>query len=83
MKTKDDLHGLIDQLPRSELEVAGRYLEYLRDTRDPVLRAFWDAPEDDEPETEEDRTAVEEAKEEARRGEGRPWNEVREELASG
>ena len=47
MKTKDELHTLVDQLPERELEAAGRYLEYLRDIHDPVLRAFLAAPEDD------------------------------------
>ena len=48
---------------------ARRYLEYLRDIYDPVLKSFLDAPEDDECETEEERAAVAEAKEALRRGE--------------
>ncbi len=47
---------------------------------DPLVRAFVNAPEDDEPQTEEERAAVEEGKEEIRRGQGRPWEEVRKEL---
>ena len=56
---------------KKELPVAGRYLEYLSNMGDPVLRAFMEAPEDGE-----------EARQEYRRGEARPWEEVREELAS-
>jgi hypothetical protein len=61
MYTKDDLHRLIDQLPDNELLPAMRYLEYLRNMGDPVLKALIDAPEDDEPETDEERIAVAEA----------------------
>ena len=61
MYTKDDLHRLIDQLPDNELLPAMRYLEYLRNMGDPVLKALIDAPEDDEPETDEERIAVTEA----------------------
>ena len=49
--TKEDLRRLLHQLPESELVAARRFLECLRDTGDPVLRAFLEAPEDDEPET--------------------------------
>ena len=41
-----------------------------------------EAPEDDEEETEEETAMIEEARQEYLRGEARPWEEVREELAS-
>ncbi|MBI2916577.1 MAG: hypothetical protein HYY01_01170 [Chloroflexi bacterium] len=78
--TRDALHRLVDQLPDGELQAAQRFLAYLRDMGDPVLRAFLEAPEDDEPETEEERLAVEQAKEEIRQGKGIPWEEVKREL---
>jgi hypothetical protein len=53
---------------------------YLRATTDPVLRALLEAPLDDEPETEEERQAVHEAREELARGEVRTLEEVRREL---
>ncbi len=85
MTTKEYLRRLVDELPDSQLEVALRFLEYLRDTGDPVLHALLTAPEDDEPETEEERAALEDALEDAleeiRYGEGRAWEEVRGELA--
>ncbi len=82
MTIKEDLHRLVDELPKKELPVAKRYLEYLRNMGDPVLRSFMEAPEDDEEETEEEAAMIEEARQEYLRGEARPWEEVREELAS-
>ena len=82
MTIKEDLHRLVDELPKKELPIAKRYLEYLRNMGDPVLRSFIEAPEDDEEETEEETAMIEEARQEYLRGEARPWEEVREELAS-
>lgn len=83
----EDLHRLVDQLPTGELGAARRFLEYLRDTAargagdrvtmdvddDPFLRAFLDAPEDDELLTETDIAAIEVGRTEAARGEVEPW----------
>lgn len=80
MSTRDKLHRLVDELPESELAAAERFLHYLRATADPVLRALLEAPLDDEPETEEERQAVQEAWEELARGEVRTLEEVRREL---
>ncbi len=68
MTTKETLHKLIDRLPESEWEAVYRVLEERMAKHDPVLRAFLNAPEDDEPESEEERAAVEEAYEELRAG---------------
>jgi hypothetical protein len=80
MPTRDTLYRLIDELPESELATAERFLNYLRATADPVLRALLEAPPDDEPETHEERQAVQEAREELARGEVRTLEEVRREL---
>jgi len=81
MTPKERLYQLIDELPEAELHTAERFLQYLRDkARDPLLRAFMEAPEDDEPLTEEDLRAIAEAEEELARGEGIPWEEVRKRL---
>jgi hypothetical protein len=80
MSTRDSLHRLLDELPESELATAERFLHYLRATADPVLRALLEAPPDDEAETEEERQAVQEAREELARGEVRTLEEVRREL---
>ena len=58
MATKEDLHKLIDDLPEDEIQAAARYLQCLRDRRDPVLAALLNAPQDDEPETDHERQAV-------------------------
>jgi hypothetical protein len=55
-------------------------LIYLRATTDPVLKALLEALPDDEPETEEERRAVQEAREELARGEVQTLEEVRREL---
>jgi hypothetical protein len=47
---------------------------------DPVLRALLEAPPDDEPETEQERQAVQAAREKLARGEVRTLEEVRREL---
>jgi len=80
MSARDSLHRLVDELPESELAAAERFLNYLRATTDPVLRALLEAPLDDEPETDEERHAVQEAREELARGEVRTLEEVRREL---
>jgi hypothetical protein len=56
------LHELIDGLDDSELPAAQRFLEFLSAGVDPVLEALRRAPEDDEPETEDERTATAEAR---------------------
>jgi hypothetical protein len=40
MTIKEDLYRLVDELPESEPHAAKRYLEYLRNMGDPVLRAM-------------------------------------------
>jgi len=68
MATREDLHKLIEDLPEDEIQAATRYLQYLRDRYDPVLAALLDAPEDDEPETADERQAVAEAQEDLAAG---------------
>ena len=82
MYTKDDLHRLIDQLPDNELLPAKRYLEYLRNMGDPVLKALIDAPEDDEPETDEERIAVTEAYDDLAEGKVVTLDDVRRGLGA-
>jgi hypothetical protein len=80
MTTKASLHQLIDTLPDTELEAAERYLLFLREMADPVRRALLTAPWDDEPETKEERKAVQEARDEVARGEVYPLDEVKREF---
>lgn len=67
--TKARLHRLVDELPERGLVAADRFLAYLRDAYDPVLRSLEDAPEDDEPLTLADEAAIEEGRAAYQRGE--------------
>lgn len=81
MTRKERLHRLVEELPESELGAAERYLEYLRlAATDPVLHAFLTAPEDDEPESDEERAAVAEAVEDMKEGRVLSLDEVKREL---
>ena len=74
LTSKEALHRLIDELADDEAE------RLLRTIEDPVLRAVALAPEDDEPETEEEHVMVEEAKQELARGEYVSLDDVKREL---
>lgn len=65
---REELHRLVDALPKSEYYAARRFLEYLTH-EEPRLYTFDDAPYDDEPLTPEEIAAIEEAKAEIARGE--------------
>jgi hypothetical protein len=58
---------LVDELPEAALPEAERYLAALRD--DPLALLLLTAPIDDEPETTQERAAVQLAREAAQRGE--------------
>jgi hypothetical protein len=68
--TKDRLHQLVEELPEGEVaDSAERLLEQLRTYGDdPLARKLLGAPIDDEPETDEERAAVAEAREAITRG---------------
>ena len=80
MPMRDTLHRLVDELPESELTTAECFRNYLRVTADPVLRALLETRLDDEPEAEEERRAVQAAREELARGKVRTLAEVQREL---
>lgn len=70
MTVKERLHQIIDELPEYDLPRAEKMLEDLRaQADDPFMRRLMEAPIDDEPETEEERLAVQEAYESIARGE--------------
>lgn len=81
--TRETLHQLVEDLDEQDVPTAGRVLGALRDSRqvlDP-LRALDMAPEDDEPETPEERAAVEEALREIQEGKpGLSTEELKREL---
>ena len=57
--TRQHAHALIDRLPETQLSALVGLLETIVD---PVAAALRDAPIDDEPETEEEKQAVDEAR---------------------
>lgn len=67
-ETRQHAHKLIDRLPEIQLSGLVRFLETIVD---PVGAALRNAPLDDEPETEDERVAVAEAKEWIQRNGGK------------
>ena len=83
MTINEELHRIVDELPESEMLVALRFLEYLRNLgSDPFLRALMQAPEDDEPYDIEDQKASDEEWEQYLQGDVRSWEDVRQELTA-
>jgi hypothetical protein len=80
LRLRDTRHRLIDERPASELAAAARFLQDLRATADPVLRALLDTPLDEEPETDEERRAVQETRKEQAQGRVRGLEAVRRAL---
>jgi hypothetical protein len=68
MTTKERLHALVDELSEREAERALSLVE--KEREDPMIAAFRNAPEDDEPWTDEDEAAMAEV--EADRAAGVP-----------
>ena len=58
-ETRQHAHQLIDQLP--EMQLSG-LVQFLQSIVDPVTAALQNAPIDDEPETESEKLAVDEAR---------------------
>ena len=76
---REELHRLVDVLPRSEYYTARRFLEYLTH-EEPRFYGFDDAPYDDEPLTAEEKASIEEARAEIARGETVSHEEVMREF---
>ena len=80
MTIKETLHRLVDELPETELPTAKRFLEYLRNMDDPMVKALMEAPNDDEPLTAEEAEGADEAWQEYLRGEAISAEEAKREL---
>ena len=78
MSIRERIHTIIDDLSESDLETVEKMLHRFKE--DPVVYAFENAPIDDEPESEEDRRAIEEADEDIERGDLIPHAQVKREL---
>ena len=77
---KQKLHELVNDLPDEELYPAERYLTFLRDHGDALLRKLMEAEPDDEPETEDEKAAVAQARQEFANGEVHGLDEVKRDL---
>ncbi len=75
-EARTKLHHLVESLPSEDVPTALRVLEALNSSADPVPLALRDVPIDDEPETEEERAAVAEARREIEEGRVIPHEEV-------
>jgi len=64
MTPREELHKLVDHIPETDVAAARKIL---RSLVDPVALSLLLAPPDDEPETEEERQAVEQALNDPRR----------------
>lgn len=82
MTTKQRLHQLVDELPETEIYVATRLMEALKQTADPLLHALRNAPIDDEPTTPEEDAGAAEAWQEYLRGESISAEEAKRRLLS-
>jgi len=67
---RDELRALVDAIPDDRLPAARAALAPLAD---PVLLAFLNAPDDDEPLTDEDLAAIEEGRADIAAGRTVPW----------
>lgn len=76
MENRQTLHRLVDELPEPELPAARRYLEYLRQTADPLQRALEAAPVDDEPLTDDDLVAIRQGRRDHAEGETASHEEI-------
>jgi hypothetical protein len=70
------LHDLVESLPSDDVPTALRVLEALNSSSDLLPLDLRDIPFDDEPETEEERVAVAEARREIEEGKGIPHDEA-------
>lgn len=68
-------------MPEPELPAARRYLEYLRQTADPLRRALDAAPADDEPLTGDDLAAIREGHADRAKGETASHDDIKELLS--
>lgn len=75
-EAREMLHDLIESLPSEDVPTARRVLEALISSSDQVPLALRDIPFDDEPETEEERAAVAEARRDIEGGRVIPHDEV-------
>ena len=79
-QTRLRLKELIDELPEGDLHAVKRYIQFLHYLDDPVAVSLAEAPLDDEPLTDEDIAALEEAEEDIKAGRLIPAEELYREI---
>lgn len=77
---RERLHRLVDDMHEGELETVETFIDFVHDRGDPVLRALMNAPEDDEPLSDEDREALDEGRRALAEGDVVSDEELRAEL---
>ncbi len=71
---KQELHELVERLPEAQVRSALRFLKYL--SADEVLLSLLNAPNDDEPYTDQQRKRDTESEASIARGEGIPHEDI-------
>lgn len=80
MTAKEKLRQAVDELTELEAKEALAFITGRREL-EPVIALFENAPLDDEPVTEQEERALEEARAAHRRGETLPLDQIRDEFA--
>jgi CO dehydrogenase/acetyl-CoA synthase beta subunit len=79
-KVKERLYRLIDRIPDEDVRGVERYLEFLTEHGDPLVRALMNAPEEDEELSEAGEKLLEEGLQDLRAGQTQTLDEVEREL---
>ena len=77
---RERLHRLVDHLPEAEVHAAARYLEYLSECGDPLVRVATAAPEEDEELSERGHRLLDQGREDLAAGRTYTLDEVKREL---
>jgi len=77
---RERLLRLVDAMHEGELETVETFIEFVHEHGDPVLRAFMNAPENDEPISPEEEEAVREGLEDVAAGRMHTLEEVKKEF---
>ena len=80
---RDRLYRLVDRLPDAEVHAAERYLEYLTELGDSLMRVALAAPEEDEELSERGCRLLDEGREDFATGRTHSLGEVKRELDLG
>lgn len=77
---RDRLYRLVDRLPEAEVHAAERYLEYLAEYGDPLLRIAMAAPEENEDLSERGSRLLDAGREDLAAGRTHTLDEAKREL---